>query len=486
MTTILDYSNSQVISIDTGLAAKQDGTFKIIHLFDLENYAIIYSSLQNSLQSINPSHPLYPYLSFEMSQIKTDLRRLKPANKNKRAIEAIGTAWKWLAGTPDHHDHEVITNKINEQLENNNRQVVINRLINEKINQLTNVTNAILKVTLSSEEIINQKVNTLKYKIQLLKEEIINVLHTITWAKSNTINSFILSAIETDIVEKIFKKENNLFFNVEELLEFAEVKLATNGENLIYIISLPTISPDNCRTLKVKAVKKAQIINDIKYENLLECKNELYAIKENCESHNDRTICNINKLLDLSNDTCLHALLNLKKPECTVINNQHVPEFEEILPGTLMLNGFNGFVTLDEKTLQLQGTFIIQYRNATVKIGDRIYKTEEIRPAEPEPPLFQLEGETTKLDEVLSLQMINELNINNTKTLEKLGDKETIQATLSYTSLSILLILIVGLAIELIRRIREAATEKKRAGDDNTPNNKTPIGIYIATEDDRI
>ncbi|KAL7725419.1 hypothetical protein ACLKA6_001088 [Drosophila palustris] len=151
-----------------------------------------------------------------------------------------------------------------------------------------------------------------------------------------------------------------------------------------------------------------------------------------------------------------------------------------------MLNGFNGFVTLDEKTLQLQGTFIIQYRNATVKIGDRIYKTEEIRPAEPEPPLFQLEGETTKLDEVLSLQMINELNINNTKTLEKLGDKETIQATLSYTSLSILLILIVGLAIELIRRIREAATEKKRAGDDNTPNNKTPIGIYIATEDDRI
>ncbi|KAM8721742.1 hypothetical protein ACLKA7_007591 [Drosophila subpalustris] len=174
------------------------------------------------------------------------------------------------------------------------------------------------------------------------------------------------------------------------------------------------------------------------------------------------------------------------KPECTVINNQHVPEFEEILPGTLMLNGFNGFVTLDEKTLQLQGTFIIQYRNATVKIGDRIYKTEEIRPAEPEPPLFQLEGETTKLDEVLSLQMINELNINNTKTLEKLGDKETIQATLSYTSLSILLILIVGLAIELIRRIREAATEKKRAGDDNTPNNKTPIGIYIATEDDRI
>jgi len=97
-----------------------------------------------------------------------------------------------------------------------------------------------------------------------------------------------------------------------------------------------------------------------------------------------------------------------------------------------------------------------------VTIGDRSYKTEEIQPAEPEPPLFQLAVERTRLDEVLSLQMINELNINNTKTLEKLGAKETIQATLSYTSLSILLLVIViGLAIELIRRIRDAASEKR-------------------------
>ncbi|KAM8702569.1 hypothetical protein ACLKA7_001906 [Drosophila subpalustris] len=109
-----------------------------------------------------------------------------------------------------------------------------------------------------------------------------------------------------------------------------------------------------------------------------------------------------------------------------------------------------------------------------VRIDDRIYKTEEIRPAEPEPPLFQLTAEKTRLDEVLSLQMINELNINNTKTLEKLGAKENIQATLSYTLLSILLLLIAGLAIELIRRIKKAADEKKRTSDDNTPNNRTP------------
>jgi len=58
ITTVLDYTNLQVISIDTGLAAKQNGTFKIIHLFDLEKYAAMYSSLENLLQTLNLSHPL--------------------------------------------------------------------------------------------------------------------------------------------------------------------------------------------------------------------------------------------------------------------------------------------------------------------------------------------------------------------------------------------------------------------------------------------
>jgi len=113
-----------------------------------------------------------------------------------RAIEAIGTAWKWLAGLQDHHDYETLENKVNEQLENNKKQVVINRLINKKISQLP---------TQSSEEIVNQKANILKYKIQLLKEELTNIIYAITWAKSNTINSFVFTSTETTVVEDIFK-----------------------------------------------------------------------------------------------------------------------------------------------------------------------------------------------------------------------------------------------------------------------------------------
>lgn len=119
---------------------------------------------KKSIESLPISDPLYPYLLYEPRQVKQDLQRLKPSRKTKRAINAIGSAWKWLAGTPD-HDHEVLQGKINEQLENTNKKVIINRLINKKITQIGNVTNTILKNIHNSEQLINENANILKYKI---------------------------------------------------------------------------------------------------------------------------------------------------------------------------------------------------------------------------------------------------------------------------------------------------------------------------------
>jgi len=79
-----------------------------------------------------------------------------------------------------------------------------------------------------------------------------------------------------------------------------------------------------------------------------------------------------------------------------MINNKHIPDFEEILPGTILLNDFNGPVSLDEKLLQLQGFFIIQYRNSTITIGETAYKSREINMVQPEPSGFQIMAEKTK------------------------------------------------------------------------------------------
>lgn len=86
------------------------------------------------------------------------------------------------------------------------------------------------------------------------------------------------------------------------------------------------------------------------------------------------------------------------------------------------LNDFNGIVTVDEKAVKLKGSYIIQYHNSTVKVGKAVYKAEEIFAAEPEAFLFQIIGVQNEVDEVLSLQMIKELNINNTRKLGNWGN----------------------------------------------------------------
>lgn len=66
------------------------------------------------------------------------------------------------------------------------------------------------------------------------------------WAKSSIVNSFILSSIEIETIEKIFKHEDIPCINVDEELEFTDVSIAANGSMIIYILSLPTTQKEEC------------------------------------------------------------------------------------------------------------------------------------------------------------------------------------------------------------------------------------------------
>jgi len=106
---------------------------------------------------------------------------------------------------------------------------------------------------------------------------------------------------------------------------------------------------------------------------------------------------------------------------------------------------------------------------------------------EPEPPLFQLLGEKTKLEEVLSLQMVKELNINNTKALEKLRSKTTLESSVSYGSAIVLCILIIGSIKELLRRqkSKEGTSASIPETQEKRPHSG-PVLYYVATEDSRV
>ncbi|XP_065356226.1 probable cyclin-dependent serine/threonine-protein kinase DDB_G0292550 [Calliphora vicina] len=119
---ILDYSNSQIIPINTGYAKVQTGTFKLIHVIEPDNLQNLINKIHQTLNyNVSQSHPLYPFLSHEANQLQNHLNRIKP--RIKRSLDFIGSAWKWIAGNPDHADFQIIEQKINNALENNNNRI---------------------------------------------------------------------------------------------------------------------------------------------------------------------------------------------------------------------------------------------------------------------------------------------------------------------------------------------------------------------------
>lgn len=104
-------------------------------MIDLKQY-------QNTLEKINATaktklksyDPILPFIMEEVKKSQTLIDNLRVKNKKKGHIEM-------LAGSPDRRD--IIQEKINGVLTNNNNQVILNRAIIKKINNITQVTNSI-------------------------------------------------------------------------------------------------------------------------------------------------------------------------------------------------------------------------------------------------------------------------------------------------------------------------------------------------------
>lgn len=431
----MDYSKSQLITIDIGAAQIQTGMFKIIHIIEISKYNEIIYNIENTIEILKDDNNNYPILLSLIQQIKLHMKRLNIHSRiDKRAINILGSAWKWVTGTPDHNDMVILENKINDILQNNNNQVVINKLIESKINEITTITNKIIKIQENSTSKFEIKTNfalKMKYKLELLKEEIVNIAYAIHWAKANIVNSFIIADSEIRLAEEMFNKENIPYVNIDEALEFADVKIAASRDSLIYIISLPTTNTENCKKLEIRPIRKGKYINKIGFKKILVCSNEIYGLKNDCKNFNHLAICEKNKIENITNSSCIPLLLKSKMANCTKINNDNIEEIEEIFDDIILLNDFKGQIKINDENIDLDGSYIIKHVNQTIEINNKRYFSKIVSSNKPLPAMLQLNKNENILEEMLSLEMLKNLNVNSTKHIELLKKKNDIYFTVN-------------------------------------------------------
>lgn len=460
--SIMDYSNARLITIQNGIARRQNGTFKIIHSIDITQYKNLTLDIEYLLdKNVTYNHPLRPFIRQQINDINGILNRLSPSRK-QRSIDFIGSAWKWIAGTPDSHDFEVLEQKIGNILENNNRQLIINRLVSERISEITNVTNEIIKR--KKEGWNDETANNLERKLILIEKELKNIELAIPWAKADIINTFILSEIEIEEINNIFKNYNIPVYNIEELLTFGSVKIVTNKKEILYILSIPITMKDVCNVYLAKAVKSRNLIDKIEYQNILQCNNSIFAIKDKCKKYYDLTICHRNNLIELRDDFCITSLFKNRIGNCTQVNNEHVPAVEEIGTDLILLNQYQGTISLNKEMTYLNGTYLIKHFNSTIEIDGRQYYSKEITGNKPLPAFLQPKSFDERVEEVISLELLKQLNTKNIKRLDILEVRNLSTIGICGFAVSVLMII----TIFLLRGKLHKPTRKTIATPDET------------------
>lgn len=315
------------------------------------------------------------------------------------------------------------------------------------MNNITKLVNKLQNFVVTNEDYKDKLVSNLQYRLKLLKEELLNVKYAIHWAKSNIINTIMLSAKEIKIVTNTLDKERLPYFSPEEALEFASVKVIGKDTSLLYIINIPLTTEETYDTLIIKPVKRNNFVIDVPRNVIInQNKNEIFAVVNNCNTYNFMSICKKKNLLNLRNNTCIKNILKSLVSECDKINGQHIPTIEEISPGVLLINNFAGSIKVDTTPRHLNGTFLIKFSNSTININDQEFTAVTTSTIQALPAILQPAPREKQYRELLSLEMMKDLHINNTNRIEALTEEGNIQRLTSY-SLGIVIIIFIIIMI---------------------------------------
>ncbi|XP_039957627.1 uncharacterized protein LOC120772864 [Bactrocera tryoni] len=182
---ITDFSTAHIITISKGLAKIQDVTFKLIHLINVELYEQFLAEVKQFMDKNTQTNSIfYSTLKQEIEQTKEAIKFIKPSGRKiRRSINILGTAWKYLAGTPDHDDFAALEYDTKQLNDNNNKQFLLNQALTERMNNLTVITDRLTNAITKDSYFNDELVISIQNRLRLVKEEIVNVRYAIQWAK---------------------------------------------------------------------------------------------------------------------------------------------------------------------------------------------------------------------------------------------------------------------------------------------------------------
>lgn len=460
---IHDLDRSPAAILNLGKAYISNSYFRVLHRVDLTQIQESIKALTYLAKTIvNPEDILSSTIQARIIKLEQTFLKLKPPVRIRR-WEQIGSIWKYISGSPDAEDLRIINSTSNKLIDQNEKQIKINRVFETRINNMTEEINKLITELdkRSSENRKELESINLLFNLDEFIQQLDNLEEALVLARHNIPSSRIIRAEEMTSIHQHL--ENNGLITVA--LDFASAYAVQSKETIVYILKIPRIKDVEYDLNFIEPVILNSSRISIPTNYYLDGPSS-FALTTPCRTSRNIYICANSQLEPLTE--CIKQLTNGEPAQCPTEHIYSNNIIKQITDGNIIVNDGDTLLTSNclSKPMPLKGSYLIQFANCSVQINNEEFANTNVEiPLLPFTPTTGLKVNSTIIINRIPLEFLQKLHLEQRDHISRLNlTTDNLQWNLhlfGWTSLgSISTIFIFLVAITIIWTIRPLITRK--------------------------
>ena len=372
---IQSLAEDPILILETKKCKIQIGVMKIIHPINITVIRETIFNLNSVLSKLDRNLSTFSLAEHKINELHANFQQIQPTthNRNKR-WDKIGTAFKWLAGTPDAEDLRIINSSLNQLIDENNQQIKVNEQINKRLIKLTNAVNQIIEG--AHDNRLFNEIEAIKtiINVNLLNNIIENIQDAILGTKIGLPSSKILSIEELQNIRQLLTTQDISINLLDEVLKYVVPKVIVKEDHLLYLLEIPQMEPDISSVLSINPlINNGQVIVKLpKY--IVKSKNKLFVT-----SAPTKYVQQFDDLLEF-NDSCIQPIIIGKSSHCKVKETEETM-IKMVSNNKILVSNAKGellHTNCGPDDRKLQGNILITFENCTIEVNDTKFISGEM------------------------------------------------------------------------------------------------------------
>lgn len=487
---IHDLKQSPVAIVPLGSARISHKHIRILHKIDLLKIEETLHNLRvEAEQKIINDHTLSPLIQVKIAKLYETFWKIKPQATNRvKRWESIGKAWKYISGSPDADDLRIINFTTNSLIDQNDKQIQINRDFEDRINKITKSINSIMANinTLTTKTLEGFDSVSFLFNLDELSHQLEIIEQAISLARLSIPSSRLISLQELAAARRSLQDSGLQADTVDNVLDIASAYVMHSPRSIVYVLKVPRITNEIFTLYYVEPI----ISNDtrIQLNSRYFLKGlSLFSSKTLCPKTRNLHIC-ANENLEAPT-MCIEQLFEGRSSQCIMEKTYGHNFVKRIDNFNIIVNDANMTINSNcsAHDQQLQGSYLIQISNCSIKLDNEEYANSDMEiPSNLFIPTTGLKVTSIKLINRMPLEYLQELHqqqrdhINHLNlTTENFHGSLHLLKWISFGSLSLTPIIAIALVVVWIFKTRIPSrativiTEEKLQKDDQRPEPET-------------